>query len=172
MSDAIIEFLDNVYSLLDNKEGTITVYLDFSKAFDTVNHGILISKLLYNRIRGVMQRWFKSYLGNSKQYVSVKNCSSSMSNIALGIPQGSVLCPALFLLCINDIHGSSNQMRFVHFADDTTVFASESDINNVLETVNRELIGVDNWLKTNRLSLNVSKISCMIISNQKKRIGH
>ena len=75
--------------------------------------------------------------------------------------------PSTFLMNVNDIHKSSNQMRFVHFTDDTTVFASDSDINNVRVTVNMELVGVDNWLKTNRLSLNVSKTSYNIISNQK-----
>ena len=75
-----------------------------------------------------------------------------------------------FLLNINDMHRSSDQLRFVHFADDTTVFTSDSDINNVHALVNRELVVVDNWLKTNRLSLNVSKISYMIISNQKKAL--
>ena len=114
-----------------------------------------MSKFQHNGIRGVMQRWFKSYLSNRKQYVSVKNSSSSMSNITFYVPQGSVLGKVLFLLYINDMHRSSNQMRFVHFADDTTVFASDSDINNVLASVNRELVEVDNWLKTNRLSLNI-----------------
>ena len=75
-SDAIIKFLD--YSSLDKKQSTIAVYLDFSKAFDAVNHEILMSKLQDNGIRGVMLRWFKSYLCNRKQYVSVKNFSSSM----------------------------------------------------------------------------------------------
>ena len=93
-----------------------------------------------------------------------------MSNITLGVPQESVLGPVHFLLYINDMHRSSDQMRFVHFADDTTVFASDSDINGVHATVNSELVGVDNWLKTNRLSLNVSKTSYMIISNQKNSI--
>ena len=78
-----------------------------------------------------------------------------------------VFGPVLFLLYINDVCRSSNQMRIVHFPDDTTVFASDSDINNVYVTVNRELVGVDNWLKANRHSLNVSKISYMIMSKQK-----
>ena len=94
-----------------------------------------------------------SYLSNRKQYVSVKNFSSSMSNITLAVLQGSVLGPVLFLLYINVMHRSSDQLCFVHFADDTTVFASDSDINDVHASVNRELVGVDNWLKTNKLSL-------------------
>ena len=130
-----------------------------------------MSKLQDNGIIGVMQSWFKSYFSNRKQYFSVKNSSSSMSNITLGVQQGSVLGPALLILYINDMHRSSNQMRFVHFADDTTVFASESDIHNVHASVNRGLVGVDNWLKTNKLSLNVSKTSYMIISNHKNALS-
>ena len=129
-----------------------------------------MSKLLHNGIRGVMQHWFESYLSNRKQYISIKNSSSSISNIRLGVPQGSVLGPILFLLYINDIKDPQISWCFVHFADDTTVFASDNDINNDHATLNRELVGVDNWLKDNILSLNVSKTSYMIISNQKNAI--
>ena len=87
-SDTIIEFLDYVYSSLESKQKTIAVYLDFSKAFDTVNHNILMSKLLHNGGRDVMQHCFESYLTNRKQFVSVKNCNSSISNITLGVLQG------------------------------------------------------------------------------------
>ena len=81
-SDAIIEFLDYFYSSLDSKQSTTAVYLDFSKAFDTVNHNILImASEVHNGVRGVMQNWFESYLSNRKQYVSIKSCSSSVSNI-------------------------------------------------------------------------------------------
>ena len=111
-------------------------------------------------------------MSNRKQYVSIKNCTSSMSNITLGVPHGSVLGPVLLLFYVNGMFRSSNQMLFVHFADDTTVFASDSDINNVHTTVNSELVGVDNWLKANGLSLSVSKTSYMIISNQKKSIDN
>ena len=80
-----------------------------------------MSKLLHNGVRGVMQYWFESYLSNRKQYVSIKNCNSSMSSITLGDEQGSVLGPVLFILYIDDMCRSSNQMSFVHFADDTIV---------------------------------------------------
>ena len=91
-------------------------------------------KLLHNVVRGAMQSWFEPYLSDRKQYVSIKNCSSSVSNVTLGVQQASVLVRVLFHLYINDMYRSSNQMCFVHFADDTKVFVSDSDINNVHAT--------------------------------------
>ena len=97
-SDAIVEFLDNVYSSFDSNQSTIAVYLDFSKAFDTVNHNILMSKLLHNGVRGAMQHWFESYLTNRKQYVSIKKLQFFyVKHYILGVPHGSVFGPVLFL---------------------------------------------------------------------------
>ena len=119
--------------------------MDFSKAFNTVNHEILMSKLQHNGIRGVMLRWFKSYLSNSKETI----CLSQKLQLLyvkhkLGVPQGLMLGPVLFLLCINGMHRSSDQLCFVHFADERTVFASDSDINNVHASVNRQLVHTEN----------------------------
>ena len=96
-----------------------------------------------------------------------QNCSYSMSNITLCVPQGSVLGQLDFILYINDMYGSLDQMHFVQFLDDTSDCASDSDLNNVHATVNRELVEVDNKLKANRLSLNVSRTSFMKFSNLK-----
>ena len=120
-SDAIIEFFDYVYLSLESKQSTIAVYLNFSKAFDRVNHNISMSKLLHNGVRGVMQRWFESYLSNRKQFVSLKNCSFSMWNITLGVPKGSVLGPVPFLLCINDMYCADS-----HFFSRPLIIAGKS----------------------------------------------
>lgn len=166
-TDAILEFTNNIYNSLNKSEYFMAIFLDFTKAFDTVDHSILITKLDYSGIRGVAGEWFRSYLYNRKQYVSINYNNSSTLNIIKGVPQGSVLAPLLFLIYINDLHRTSNVLKFVHFADDTTVFHSHSDLNVLTTLVNAELYNISNWLIANRLSLNVNKSSYMIISNKK-----
>ena len=97
------------------------VFVDLQKAFDTVNHDILIEKLNYYGIRGIANSWFRSYLNNRKQYVSINGFSSKTLNTTHGVPQGSVLGLLLFLLYINDLHVSIKHSNVYHFADDTSL---------------------------------------------------
>ena len=95
--------IDKLTNAIEKGEYGIGVFLDFSKAFDTVDHTILLSKLYHYGIRGSALSWFSSYLSNRKQYVSYKNVSSNIKTISCGVPQGSILGPVLFLLYMNDI---------------------------------------------------------------------
>lgn len=165
-ADALLEFLDSVYLTLDQSRYLVSVFLDLSKAFDTVNHQLLLRKLHHVGIRGVSNEWFKSYLDKRVQYVSVLGEASSLADVQTGVPQGSVLGPSLFLMYINDMYRSAPDVQFVHYADDTTVFDSGNDICILTGEINRNLQHVDRWLQCNRLSLNVTKTSYIIFSNR------
>ena len=119
--------LDRVYESMDKGDMAVGVYLDIEKAFDCINHNILLNKLQYYGIRGVAWNWFSSYLENRKQFVSVNNYNSSVMVINYGVPQGSVLGPLLFLLYINDIPYADSAAILNLFADDTSLFVFDKD---------------------------------------------
>ena len=123
---ALIEIIENIRQSLDNKEFTMGLYLDLSKAFDTVNHEILLNKLEHYGVRGYVNKWFKSYLTNRKQFVQVNNTNSKLLEISIGIPQGSALVPLLFLIYMNDISTSiiDQSAKLMLFSDDTNIFLS------------------------------------------------
>ena len=165
--DAVLEFLDNAYMSLNNSDIFAAVYLDLSKAFDTVKHSILMKKLYHLGVRGTVFDWFKSYLSNRITYVSINNTDSSTKPIKYGVPQGSNLGPLLFLLYINDMKNSSVLLNFINFADDTTAYVKGSDMNAIYDILETELGRVSQWLHVNRLSLNIDKTNYMIITNKK-----
>ena len=162
---ALLSFIDKVAHAIDDASHTIGVFLDFSKAFDTIDHEILLYKLSHYGIRGGALEWFRDYLKNRQQYVSINNHDSQLKLISCGVPQGSLLGPLLFILYINDIQKSSQVLSFICFADDTNLFYSHKDPNLLADTMNNELELVQTWIHANKLSLNIEKTNYMIFSN-------
>ena len=144
--------------------------IDLRKAFDTVNHEILLRKLEHYGIRGKAQLWFKSYLTHRKQYVSYDGECSGLKQVTCGVPQGSCLGPLLFLLYINDLPNILEVLHFYLFADDTNIYY-EAEIIKKLETIiNKELKKLDTWLIVNRLALNIAKTNFLVFHPYNKPI--
>ena len=145
------------------------MYLDLSKAFDTLSHNILLRKLKHYGVCDSALNLMKSYLEDRKQFVQFDECISEMKAIHKGVPQGSILGPLLFLSYINDILNSSNLFNFLMYADDTTLFCCLEDI----DSVNKELVlssvlkSVHLWLSANKLTLNVNKSKYMLFGKYK-----
>ena len=164
-SHALLDFIDKVSKAIDDSKHTLGIFLDLSKAFDTIDHDILLYKLSYYGIRGTSLQWFRSYLSNRSQYVSINGINSNSRNLSYGVPQGSILGPLLFLIYINDFTKSSEELSFILFADDSNIFCSHSNLNYLVNKVNIELKSVANWLNVNKLSLNIAKTNFMLFSN-------
>ena len=125
---AMLNFYDKVSEAIDKNEFIIGIFIDLSKAFDTINHDILIKKLELYGIRGIPNLLLKNYLENRQQYVSYNNYASTLKPICCGVPQGSILGPLLFLLYINDMTYCCKYLQFLLFADDTNLFYSNPDL--------------------------------------------
>lgn len=161
---ALLTLVDFITSAIDKGEFVLGIFLDFSKAFDTVNHTILLEKLYFYGIRGVAWNWIKSYLSNRQQFVTYENVQSEPKLIKCGVPQGSILGPLLFLIYINDLSLISDNLFKIMFADDTSMFLSGKSLPDIERTVNNDLINVSTWLKSNKLSLNIDKTHFIVFS--------
>ena len=142
------------------------------KAFDSVNHSILIKKLNHYGFRGIVNDWFQNYLEDRKQFVSIGDIDSDSQIIRYGVPQGSVLGPILFLLYINDLQNSSKILDFHLFADDTNLFYASKSLQDLEHTMNNELINIQNWLNANKLALNADKSSFLIFHPPQKKLPY
>ena len=131
--------------------------MDLQKAFDTVNHEILLEKLNYYGVRGTVNNWFKSYLEDRKQIVSINGYESDIKIIKHGVPQGSVLGPLLFLLYINDLNICIKNSKVYHFADDTNLLHINSSYKKLQKNLNKDLKNLCSWLLANKISLNCTK---------------
>ena len=133
-----------------------------------IDHDILLHKLTYYGFRGKALDWFNSYLSNRKQYVIHNNEKSTLEKLTCGVPQGSILGPLLFILYVNDIVNTSSVLKFVLFADDTTILYSHEDLVSNINVVNNELKEVTNWFKANRLSVNAKKTNYMLLGARQR----
>ena len=175
----LISMTEHIKNTIDSGNYGCGIFIDLKKAFDTVNHGILLKKLEHYGVRGIPLQWFESYLSTAReQHVSVNGHTSDKLVIKHGVPQGSVLGPLLFLLYIHDIPTVSKKLTFHPFADDTNIYFESSDLMHLHKTINKELRKVQKWLESNRLALNIDKTNFLLFEENivlklgKKKIKH
>ena len=165
---AITELVDKITQASNDKCATAGVFLDLSKAFDTIDHDILLTKLSHYGLRGIVLNWFKSYLSNRMQFVDYNGHMSTTKSITSGVPQGSILGPLGFILYVNDIPNAAPDLSFILYADDTSAFTSHHDIHQLNEIMSNGLNKLNTWFKSNKLSLNLKKTNYMLFGTQHK----
>ena len=168
---AITSIHEKILENVNNNRHTISIYLDLSKAFDSVNHAILLNKLEHYGIRGVTLSFFKSYLSNRQQCTIVNGEISELLKVLCGVPQGSTLGPLLFLLYINDLANASNFFLSL-FADDTCLLLDHENLGTLKHQCNAELVHINNWFLANKLTANLSKASKYMLTFGKRRVRY
>ena len=157
---------------MDNKTNVCGVFIDLQKAFDTVNHKLLLDKLYHYGVRGQAHLWFESYLTDRKKTVRIASVDSSLMKILCGVPQGSILGTLLFLLYIYDLRHATQTSLVHHFADDTNLIVSDRNLKNLRLKMNEELKSLYEWLCANRISLNVVKTEFLLFRNNLSKNGN
>ena len=172
-TQAITLLSDHIRMHMDKGNYTGVVYVDLHKAFDTVDHSVLLSKLPAYGFQHEELEWFKDYLFNRKQYVKYDGVNSDERPMTNGVPQGSILGPLLFLLHINDIGLEIKQSKMLLYADDMVIFYSDKDPKKIEGIINEEFNYVINWLEYNNLTINLKKRKTeAVLYGTKKKLSH
>ena len=169
---ALMQITEKIKESIDKGKFGCGIFIGLRKAFDTVNHNILLLKLEHYGIRDNMLNWFKSYLSNRKQYVFLNGESYEVKDITCGVPRGSVLGLLLFLLYINDLPNILKVLDFYLFAGDTNIYYESDNLDKLERKVNKELGKLQLWLNVTRLSLNLSKTNYIIFHPFTKPLKH
>ena len=164
---AILDIVNAIQINMNQGLFSCGVFIDLKKAFDTVDHNILLDKLNHYGFRGIINDWFSSYLNNRMQSTQIGPYISNKANVSYGIPQGSVLGPLLFLLYVNDIHQCSNKLKFYLFADYTNILYADKNLKSLENIVNIELQNLHEWL-----TLNTTKTNFVIFHPYQKKVTY
>ena len=168
----MIFLIDEITEALDQGNCVIGVFIDFSKAFDTVDHKVLLQKLKLYDIQGTANQWFHDYLCNRYQYVTYNDMKSKQEIIIGWVPQGSILGPLLFLSYVNDLYlVKKNASLSVLFADGLNIFINGKDRKEMCDKINEGIENIREWLCCNKLSLNVLKTHYMVFSPRNKIVN-
>ena len=168
---ATLDFVKAIEDAIAGGDLAIGVFCDLSKAFDTINHNILLDKLDHYGIRGNFKEWIRSYLTGREQYVEFKGCKSGRSPIPTGVPQGSILGPLLFLLYINDLPAAAN-LKTVMFADDSNLLIRGNNMRDLCGVLNHELEHINDFFKANKLKLNTKKTKLVCFRKKSQKIDY
>lgn len=160
----LLDFQDYVLKNIDKGFATGVIFLDLKKAFDTVNHKLLIEKLNDYGIQNNELKWFQSYLSHRKQVVCIDSVLSDFKHIDIGVPQGSILGPLLFLIYINSLPSSVN-CKVIMYADDTSLLCKSKDPDTLENVLNNNLKSIANWFSKNELTLNIQKTKYMVFGS-------
>ena len=169
---AILDIVSTIQTNMDQRLFSCGVFIDLKKAFDTVDHKILLHKLDHYGFRGVINKWFSSYLQGRTQTTQIDSYISARNDITCGVPQGSVLGPLLFLIYINDIQECSEMLKVFLFADDTNILYADKNLRSLELIVNQELCKLYDWLTANKLTLNIKKSNFVIFSPVQKKFTY
>ena len=164
---ALVTLNHNISTSFNSNKKVLGIFLDFSKAFDTINFQILLDKMQFYGIRGTPLLWIKNYLTPRTQYVVYDNIMSEAETTKTGVPQGSILGPLFFLIYINDLYKVSKNLHPLMYADDSNLFISGHNSNELIEIANSDLNKICQWINANKLSLNLNKTKYMLFSKSK-----